>query len=134
MPNRRTSFLMAAAMLLSVASAIHAQTFTSIPALPFDTAGPVIRANAEPLKPFTVAGERGVVLGQQDGSFEAWVLPAKLLSHLTIEAEVEGYSVPIDVNQQSAEIEVRPDRTTVTYSHIAFTVRQIIFSPDEGTA
>jgi hypothetical protein len=134
MPNRRTSFLMAAAMLLSVASAIHAQTFTSIPALPFDTAGPVIRANAEPLKPFTVAGERGVVLGQQDGSFEAWVLPAKLLSHLTIEAEVEGYSVPIDVNQQSAEIEVRPDRTIVTYSHIAFTVRQIIFSPDEGTA
>ena len=56
------------------------------------------------LKPFTVAGERGVLLGQQDGTFEAWILPVKLLSHLTIEAEIEGYTVPIDVNQQSAEI------------------------------
>ena len=34
------------------------------------------------------------------------------------------------MNQQSAEIEVRPDRTVITYSHIAFTVRQIMFSPD----
>jgi glycogen debranching enzyme len=131
---RRSSFLLAAAIPFFVASAIRAQTFTSIPAISFETAGPVIHAHAEPLKPFTVAGERGVVLGQQDGSFEAWVLPVKLLSHLTIEADVEGYSVPIDVNQQAAEIEVRPDRTTITYSHIAFTVRQIIFSPDEGSA
>jgi glycogen debranching enzyme len=60
------------------------------------------------------------------------VLPVKLLSHLTIEAQVEGYSVPIDVNEQAAEVEVRPDRTTITYSHVAFTVRQIMFSPDEA--
>jgi glycogen debranching enzyme len=125
---------MAAAMLVAATSAIHAQSFTSIPAIPFETAGPVIQAHAEPLKPFTVAGERGVVLGQQDGTFEAWVLPVKLLSHLTIEANVEGYSVPIDVNQQAAEVEVRPDRTTISYSHIAFTVRQIVFSPDEAAA
>jgi glycogen debranching enzyme len=125
---------MAAAMLFAVTSAIHAQTFTSIPAFPFDTSGPVIQAHAEPLKPFTVAGERGVVLGQQDGSFEAWVLPVKLLSNLTIEADVEGYSVPIDLNQQAAEVEVRPDRTVITYSHPAFTVRQIMFSPNQASA
>jgi len=125
---------MAAATLFAITPAIHAQSFASIPVLPFDTAGPVIQAHVEPLKPFTVAGERGVVLGQQDGTFEAWVLPVKLLSHLTIEAEVEGYSVPIEVNQQAAEIEVSPDRTVITYAHIAFTVRQIIFSPDEATA
>jgi len=125
---------MAIAMLFAVTSAIHAQTFTSIPAFPFETAGPVIQAHAEPLKPFTVAGERGVVLGQQDGTFEAWVLPVKVLSHLSIQAQVDGYSVPIEVNQQAAEIEVRPDRTTITYSHIAFTVRQIMFSPDQASA
>ena len=77
-------------------------TFSSAPAIPFDNAGPVIRAHSESEKPFTVAGERGVVLGQQNGSFEAWVLPVKLLSHLTIEANIEGYTVPIDVNQQAA--------------------------------
>jgi glycogen debranching enzyme len=132
MHNRRISFRMAAAMLFAIASAVHAQTFHSVPPVPFDTAGPLIQAHAESLKPFTVAGERGVVLGQQDGTFEAWVLPVKLLSHLTIEAEVEGYSVPIDLNQLAAEIEVRPDRTVITYSHTAFTVRQIMFSPDEA--
>src|SRR5580658_11065958 len=123
---------MAAAVLCAIGPAIHAQTFTSIPAISFDTAGPVIQAHVEPLKPFTVAGERGVVLGQQDGTFEAWVLPVKLLSHMTMEAQMEGYSVPIDVNEQAAEVEVRPDRTTITYSHVAFTVRQIMFSPDEA--
>jgi hypothetical protein len=134
MGARFTAFRMAAGLLFAVTSAIHAQTFNSVPAIPFETSGPVIRAHAEGLKPFTVAGERGVVLGQQDGTFEAWVLPVKLLSHLTIEANVEGYSVPIDVNAQAAEVEVRPDRTVITYAHVAFTVRQIMFSPDEASA
>ncbi len=121
--------------LLLLATTTIAQTpfLNSVPAIPFDSAGPVIRAHAETEKPFTVAGERGVVLGQQNGVFEAWVLPVKLLSHLTIEADIEGYTVPIDVNQQAAEVEVRPDRTVITYSHIGFTVRQIMFSPNERT-
>ena len=59
--------------------------------------------------------------------------PPRQVLHLTIEADVEGYTVPIDVNQQSAEIEVRPDRTIITYAHIAFTVRQIMFSPSRRT-
>ncbi len=110
-------------------SARPAPTFTSIAPIAFDTTGPVIRAHTEPLKPFTVAGQRGVLVGQQDGVFESWILPVKILSHLNISADVAGYGVPIDVNQQSAEIEVRPDRTVITYSHPAFTVRQIMFSP-----
>jgi glycogen debranching enzyme len=132
-----TALLSLAVLLPACHSAIHAQAasqtapqFSSLAPIAFDNSGPVIRAHTETLKPFTVAGERGVLLGQQDGSFEAWVLPVKLLSHMTIEAEIEGYSVPIDVNQQSAEIEVRPDRTVITYSHVGFTVRQIMFSPE----
>jgi glycogen debranching enzyme len=121
------------ALLLAVALATRGQqpapAFTSIVPFAFDTTGPVIRANAEAQKPFTVAGERGVLLGQQDGTFEAWILPVKLLSHLTIEADMDGYPVPIDVNQHAAAIEVRPDRTVITYSHVGFTVRQIMFSP-----
>ena len=131
-------FCLALALLLSSLTASRAQIpnlpFSSIPSIPFDNSGPVIHSHAGPAKPFTVAGERGVVLGQQDGTFEAWILPVKILSHLTIEANVEGYTVPIDVNQQAAEIEVRPDRTTLTYSHIGFTIRQIMFSPNAPPA
>jgi glycogen debranching enzyme len=126
------------ALLPAAVSSSHAQvsdpSFPALPSIPFDSKGPVIQAHTEALKPFTVAGERGVLLGQQDGTLESWILPAKVLSHLTIEANVEDYSVPIDVNQQSAAIEVRPDRTIITYSHTAFTVRQIMFSPADAPA
>src|ERR1035437_3108428 len=129
------SLRVAGAMMIATTSLIEgrctAQNFRSIEPMAFDTTGPTIRFHAEAQKPFTVSGERGVMLGQQDGSFEAWVLPVKLLSHLTIEAEIEGYTVPIDVNQQAAEIEVGPDRTVITYAHIGFTVRQIMFSPKD---
>lgn len=93
--------------------------------------GLAIRRNAEAGKPFTVAGTQGVIVGRQEGVFEAWLLPVKLLSNLRLEAEVDGYPVPIDLNAHAAEIEVFPDRTVITYSHIALTVRQIMFAPDE---
>jgi len=129
--NSAAIVLLASCALTLAAQTQSAPIFAPIPAIAFDTSGPVIRVHAETEKPFTVAGERAVVLGQQNGVFEAWPLPVKLLSHMTIEAEIEGYTVPIDVNQQAAEIEVRPDRTIITYSHIGFTVRQIMFSPSD---
>jgi glycogen debranching enzyme len=142
MRSRIPDFSMAAALLLVVTSALplvcRAQqafpVLNSIPAIAFDGSGPVIHAQADPQEPFTVAGERGVLVGQQDGGFEAWLLPLKVLSHLTVEANIEGYTVPINVNQMAAEIEVRPDRTVITYSHIGFTVRQIMFSPNGAAA
>jgi hypothetical protein len=94
--------------------------------------GLAIWRHVEAGKPFTVASARGVIPGQQEGTFEVWVLPVKLLSHFAIRANVEGYSVPIDLNADAAEIEVFPDHTVITYSHIAFTVRQIMFAPDDA--
>jgi hypothetical protein len=128
----RRIVLLGFALSAAVSAQPHAPVFHPLDAIALDTSGPAIRAHTEALKPFTVAGQRGVLVGQQDGALEAWVLPVKVLSHLTIEANIEGYTVPIDVNQQSAEIEVRPDRTTITYAHIAFSVRQIMFSPPDG--
>ncbi len=104
----------------------------SVAPFPLQQNGLVIRRHVEAGKPFTVAGARGVVLGQQEGTFEAWVLPVKLLSHFTIRAEVDGYSVPIDLNAAASEVEVFPDHTTITYSHIAFTLKQTMFAPEEA--
>jgi len=138
MHNSAASWCAAVAVLGAASYAAQAQvpapSLHSIPSIAFDNTGLAIQAHAEPLKPFTVAGESGVLLGRQNGIFEAWILPVKVLSHLTIEADIEGYTVPIDVNSQAAEIEVRPDRTVITYSHIGFTVRQIMFSPNRAPA
>ena len=130
------NFLIAASMLTTTIISARAQqpSLHSIAELPLRTDGPVSRSHVAEGEPFTVAGLGGIVVGQQQGPFEAWILPVKILSHLTIEAEVDGYSVPLDLNSMAREIEVRPDRTTITYSHIAVTVRQIMFAPDDAPA
>jgi glycogen debranching enzyme len=85
--------------------------------------------NAVPSNPFAVVGPRGAILGRQDGSFEAWIFPWKILSNLRISAQLRDYPIPIDVNEQAATIEVRPDHTTITFAHATFTVREILFAP-----
>ncbi len=87
----------------------------------------------EPEKPFTVAGELGAILGEQGGSFEAWVFPVKVLSHFSITAQIQNYAVPIDLRAHAAAIEVSPAMTTITYSHAAFTVKQRMFAPRPGS-
>lgn len=100
---------------------------------PFDDSVPLkIVREAIPSRPFTVVGPRGAILGQQDGSFEAWIFPWKLFSNLRISAQMQDYPVPIDVNEQAAAIEVRPDHTTITFAHANFTVREILFAPEKA--
>jgi glycogen debranching enzyme len=81
-----------------------------------------------PTRPWTVAGEHGALFGRQNGKFEAWQWPVKILSDFRIRAELADYSVPIDVNALAAFIKVTPAETIITYSHAAFTVRQHMFA------
>jgi len=130
MRNPRLLLLQTLAALLCMPAFLSAQSFNPLSAFPLSNLEPVIARPVQPPQPFTVAGPRGVLVGTQDGQFESWILPIKLFSHLTIEANLEGYAVPIPVNPQSANIEVHPGHTTITYSHPGFTLRQIMFSPD----
>lgn len=58
------------------------------------------------------------ILGYQNGVFEAWLFPWKILSGMRLSVTMQDYPVPIDVNQQAADIDVRPYATTITYSTI----------------
>lgn len=133
-PSLPFSIVTFALAIVPLVAQTRRPVFEPVAAFPLTHEGLVISRPAEPAQPFTVAGPRGVVVGTQDGSFESWVLPVKLLSHITIEANIEGYPVPIPVNDHAANIEVRPDHTTITYSHPGFTVRQIMFSPGDAGA
>lgn len=131
----RTSCCLAVVLFLAATLGATAQQpapgqswLRPVPAFPLADSPITLRQHVEPDKPFTVAGECGVILGQQDGSFESWIFPIKLISHLTIKANVSGYDVPIDVNRDAAEVEVAPDHTTITYSHIAFTLKEIMYA------
>ena len=93
---------------------------------------PRISRQAEAGKPFSVLGPRGALLGQQSGQTEAWIFPWKIFSNLHIEARMQDYAVPIDLDEHAAEFDVQPDYSTLTYSHANFTVRQIMFAPKDG--
>ncbi len=93
---------------------------------------PLISSDVMAQKPFSVTGPRGALLGQQDGSFEAWIFPWKILSHMRITADMKDYPVPIDVNEQAATIAVQPGHTTITFSHANFTVREMFFAPQQA--
>lgn len=94
----------------------------------------LISREAVPVKPFSVVGPKGAILGQQDGKFETWIFPWKIFSGMRISAEMENYPVPIDVNNQAAWIEVKPDYTRITYAHANFTVEQIMLAPKQAPA
>jgi glycogen debranching enzyme len=103
-----------------------------IPRFPFQGTGPIsIVREAVPSRPFSVVGPRGAMLGWQDGTFEAWIFPWKIFSNMRITAEMKDYPVPIDLNKYAAGIEVQPDHTTITFSHANFTVREILFAPQQ---
>jgi len=128
--ERRNSILGALVAPLAILSSAIAQgTLQPIPAFPLSDGPLIIRQNAQPRHPFTVTGSTGAILGLQNGNVELWALPTKVFSNLHLSAELEGYTVPIDLTAVAATIDVQPDHTTITYSHAAITVRQHMFIP-----
>ncbi len=81
--------------------------------------------------PFSVVGPKGAILGRQNGVYELWLFPWKILSGMRMSVSMQDYPMPIDVNQQAAEIEVKPDATTITYAHANFTIRQTMLAPKD---
>ncbi len=134
MANDGAARILALSGILLMTGTVSAQTpLQPMPALPEFPLHPqeqlLISREAVPLRPFSVVGPRGAVLGQQNGSYEVWLFPWKVLSDMRISAEIKDYPVPIDVNELASSIDVRPDSTTITFSHAAFTVREIILAP-----
>jgi glycogen debranching enzyme len=78
---------------------------------------------------YAVAGRRAAAFGYEHRALEAWVYPMKILDDFRLSFQIEGYPLEFTGADTLARINVRPEATTFTYSHAAFTVRQIIFAP-----
>ncbi len=119
---------------LSSAASLPAQAlFAPVPAFALNSNPLVIERSARPNQPFSVVGERGAILGQQDGTFELWSLPVKVLRDVHLTAQLQDYGAVINLNDYASSMEVRPDHTTIVYSHAAITVRQHMFLPRNGS-
>jgi glycogen debranching enzyme len=78
---------------------------------------------------FDVIGHKSAVLGYENRSLEAWVYPMKILDDFELSFRIEGYPLEFRGPDISVQINARPEATIFTYSHAAFTVRQIIYAP-----
>ena len=125
---------LALALWLALAAAAEEPALQPAPRFPIAANPLTITRAVQAGKPFTVAGERGAILGEQGGGFEAWLFPVKVLRLAGITAEMADYPVPIDLSAHAAVIEVSPAMTTITYSHAALSVKQRMFAPRDGGA
>jgi glycogen debranching enzyme len=78
---------------------------------------------------FVVAGRRSAVFGYENRPLEAWAYPLKLVDDLRLSFRLHGYPLEIEALDALASVAVRPEATIFTYSHAAFTVREIVFTP-----
>ncbi|HTG13673.1 MAG TPA: GH116 family glycosyl hydrolase, partial [Blastocatellia bacterium] len=80
---------------------------------------------------FDVVGRRSAVFGYENRSLEAWVYPLKIIDDFNLSFRLQGYPLDIHGPDIAVAINVRPEATSFTYSHAAFTVRQTIVAPIE---
>ena len=118
--------------LVFAASLLEAQG-KGAPALParFNLAAPepFLRKPVQRTRFAEAVGRRSALLGREDGTFEAWINPVKILRdfHLSVYLDDSIEGVPLADLAES--ITVSPGRTTITHAHAAFTIRQTWFAP-----
>ncbi len=119
----------AAAVGVVVAAQGVSSSSASIARFPLRGGGLHLERGAHAGAFFDVVGRRAALFGYENRQLEAWVYPIKILDDLTLSFRLEGYPRDIDGRDIVATIEVKPEATTLTYAHAAFTVRQIMVAP-----
>ncbi len=88
-----------------------------------------LRGDVRPRQYLGVVGRRAAWLGWEDGEAELWVHPIKLASDFALAFKIPDYEEPIRGADLARTVEIRPELTTITYSHATFTVREHILAP-----
>ncbi len=83
-----------------------------------------IRKAAEPRKFIEAVGWRASLLGHEDGTFEAWMMPVKVLRDFRLSVYFDGSLEPVPLADLAERVNVSPGHVTITHSHAAFTIRQ----------
>jgi glycogen debranching enzyme len=120
--------------LLTPTAAAHTRAQASaatglVPKFPLKTSGLRLERRTRPGAFLDVLGRKSAAFGYEHGRLEAWAYPLQILDQLELSFHLEGYPLELRGADISSTIDVRPEATIITYTHAAFTVRQIIFAP-----
>ncbi len=129
--NRRVLLVCLSFLLTLSTPAVKSQTAGGrlIPRFEFKKSGLELERRTQVGSFFDVVGRRSAVFGYENRALEAWVYPLKIIDDFNLSFRLEGYPLDISGPDVAVSVNVRPEATTFTYSHAAFTVRQIIFAP-----
>lgn len=97
-------------------------------------AGPVIRKGVQPTKYVEAVGRRSAILGREDGTFEAWLNPIKIVREFRLSVYFDGALEPTPLAELAEAIEVHAGSVTIIHSHAAFTIRQTWLAPVDRAA
>ena len=106
---------------------------TAQPALPprfnLPTPEPSIRKPAQHTRFAEAVGRRAALLGSEDGAFEAWINPVKILRNFRLAVYLDDSLAGVPLSDLAESVSVSPGRTTITHAHASFTIRQTWFAP-----
>jgi len=74
-----------------------------------------------------VVGTRAGLFGEENGRFEAWVYPLKILRNFHVSFVLADRTVPAE--SLARTITVRPESATIVYASETFSVRETLFVP-----
>lgn len=134
-PGISARIFVAALACSAAAAAMMAQSSTP-PAEPAIVPRFVREANpialtgpARPQRYMEASGRQAAWLGREDGSFEAWVYPLKVLHDFHLAFGVPAYADPIPASSLASWVDVRPEASVVRYAHDSFTADAIWLVP-----
>jgi len=105
-----------------------------VPRFPIESSTLALRYDVRPHQYVGVMGRKAAWLGVETGEAEVWVHPLKLGNDFHLSFKIPDYVTPIDGADIARTVIVRPELTTIVYSHATFTVRQHILASLDNPA
>jgi glycogen debranching enzyme len=123
------AFSIVAVLILAVPDATTSQQDIAVSKFDIAPSPLTLTEDVRPRQYLGVLGRAAAWLGTETGEAELWVHPLKLADGFRLGFSIPDYVEPISGANVARNVEVRPELTTITYSHATFTVRQHIFAP-----
>ncbi len=105
------------------------RSFPVVPKFPIQHSPLALRYDVRPHQYLGVVGPTAAWLGRETGEAELWVHPLKLADGFQLAFTIPDYMEPVRGADVARRVEIRPELTTITYTHATFTVRQHILAP-----
>lgn len=124
-----TIAVLAIVVLPSIPHAATAQQDLVVPRFDVEASPLTLKYDVRPNQYLGVLGRAAAWLGSETGEAEIWIHPLKLANDFKLDFSIPDYVEPVSGADVARFVEVRPELTTITYSHATFTVRQHILAP-----